>query len=448
MGSNPSTVQNTSQNGTQTGQQTGQQTGTQSGLQNTSTQSSPWAPALPAITSLLSGIGSLPTGVTPGQSGAIASLTGAAGAIPNFAPQAGTTANSLFGGGGASTYAPMQLDAYNNINASLAPLTNPANLNPMNTPGFSDALRTMGSDVTNQVNDQFAAAGRDLSPGNSTALARGLSQGEGGLIANQYNANAGNLTNAANTVYNAGSGTAGALTGFNQLGNTNALAGASLAGSIPGLALAPGQAQLGAANAGYNLPYGNFGSAESLLTPLAALGSSGSSTGSTSGTNSADSFGTSTGTSTGTGQTTSQTQVPLWQQILGGVMGGAGAAGSLFGAPAGGTSAASGIGSIGSSALSGIRSMLEPLAIFSDERIKENKERVGALHDGTPVWSYNYIGDPVPRIGLMAQEVERTRPDAVTTVGGIKAVDYGRATQRARAIGGLLDGLASLKKVA
>ena len=388
--------------------------------QTQQSQSSPWAPAVPALTSLLGGIGSLPTGVTPGQSGAIANLQSAAGGIPSFAPQASNTANSLFGGGGTGTYAPLQMDAYTNLQSSLSPLTNPANLNPMNTPGFGAALGTMNNDISNQVNDQFAAAGRDLSPGNTTALARGLSQGEGGLIANQYNANAGNLINAGNSVYGAGAGTAGALTGFNQLGNTNQLAGASLAGSIPGLALAPGQAQLGAANAGYNLPFGNIGSAESLLTPLAALGGQSN------------------------GSATSQTQVPLWQQILGGGLGAAGAAGSLFGAPAGGTSAASGIGS----GLSSLWSSLPSLATFSDERVKENKERVGALHDGTPVWSYNYIGDPVPRIGLMAQEVEKTHPDAVTTIGGIKAVDYGKATEKARAIGGLLDGLAGLKRAA
>jgi hypothetical protein len=375
--------------------------------QTQQSQSSPWSPAVPQLTSLLGNIGNINTGVTPGQSAGVNSLISGAGGIPSFAPQATNTANVLFGGGGASTYAPFQMDAYNKLNSSLAPLTNPGSLNPMSTPGFGDALRTVNSDITNQVNDQFAGAGRDLSPGNTTALARGLSQGEGGLIANQYNANAGNLTNASNSLYGAGAGTAGALTGFNQLGNANMLSGVGAAGAIPGLAMAPGQAQLGAANTGYNLPFGNLSSAESLLTPIAALG----------------------GQSSGTG--TSQTQVPLWQQILGGGMGAAGAAGSLFGAPAGGTSAVSGM-----------------MSLFSDIRVKENVDRIGELHDGSPVYSYNYIGDPVPRIGLMAQDVERTRPDAVTDVGGIKAVDYGKATERARAIGGLLDNLANLKRAA
>ncbi len=76
--------------------------------------------------------------------------------------------------------------------------------------------------------------------------------------------------------------------------------------------------------------------------------------------------------------------------------------------------------------------------MFSDERIKENKDEVGSLHDGTPVYSYNYIGDETPRIGLMAQDVEKTRPDAVREFGGIKAVDYDKATARSRAMKALL----------
>lgn len=78
------------------------------------------------------------------------------------------------------------------------------------------------------------------------------------------------------------------------------------------------------------------------------------------------------------------------------------------------------------------------LAMLSDERVKENKDEVGSLHDGTPVYSYNYIGDPMPRIGLMAQDVEKTRPDAVHDIGGIKAVDYDKATARSRAMKALL----------
>lgn len=271
-------------------------------------QTSPWSAAVPQLQGLLGQLGNVNNGVSPNQSAAAGSLVGAAGGLPNFGGQAAGSANALFGGGGANNQAGLLSGAYGNLQGSLSPLTNPANLNPYNTPGFSQALATMNNDISNSVNDRFAAAGRDLSPGNSTALARGLSQGEGGLIQGQYNANVGNLQNASNSLFGAGAGTAQGLTGFNQLGNQNMLAGAGLAGQIPGLSLAPGQAQLSAANLQHNLPLSNLGGYESLLTPLAALG------------------GQSSGTAT------QQTQTPLWQQLAGlGIAG----AGMLSGNPTG-----------------------------------------------------------------------------------------------------------------
>ena len=79
------------------------------------------------------------------------------------------------------------------------------------------------------------------------------------------------------------------------------------------------------------------------------------------------------------------------------------------------------------------------LGIFSDERLKENIEPVGELYDGTNVYRYNYIGDHMPRIGVMAQEIEQTRPDAVVEVGGFKAVNYGRATDLAASLARFVD---------
>ena len=105
------------------------------------------------------------------------------------------------------------------------------------------------------------------------------------------------------------------------------------------------------------------------------------------------------------------------------MLGGLGGIGTKGGGTVGGN-AISGIGSAISSALPG-------LAMFSDERLKEFIEPVGELYDGTNVYRYNYKGDPTPRIGLMAQEVEKTNPDAVTEIGGWKAVHYGKATQLA-----------------
>ncbi len=97
----------------------------------------------------------------------------------------------------------------------------------------------------------------------------------------------------------------------------------------------------------------------------------------------------------------------------------------------------SGGGTLGGNAISGLGSLAG--SIFSDERLKEDIEKVGELSDGQPVYKYRYIGDNVIQIGLMAQEVEKTRPDAVAEIGGYKAVDYGKATEFASQLSRFLE---------
>ena len=68
---------------------------------------------------------------------------------------------------------------------------------------------------------------------------------------------------------------------------------------------------------------------------------------------------------------------------------------------------------------------------FSDERLKENIQKVGKTNDGQPIYRYNYKGDPRTQIGLLAQEVEKDHPDAVGLAGGYKTVNYKKATEDA-----------------
>ena len=72
-----------------------------------------------------------------------------------------------------------------------------------------------------------------------------------------------------------------------------------------------------------------------------------------------------------------------------------------------------------------IAQIAAPFMARSDIRIKENIVPEGARWKGLQIYTYNYRGDPTPRRGVMAQEVEKVRPDAVTTIGGIKHVNYG-----------------------
>jgi hypothetical protein len=62
--------------------------------------------------------------------------------------------------------------------------------------------------------------------------------------------------------------------------------------------------------------------------------------------------------------------------------------------------------------------------LTSDIRIKENITPDGTWK-GHNVYHFNYIGDGLRRRGVMAQEVEQARPDAVMEIDGIKHVNYG-----------------------
>lgn len=63
--------------------------------------------------------------------------------------------------------------------------------------------------------------------------------------------------------------------------------------------------------------------------------------------------------------------------------------------------------------------------LFSDRRLKEDIHRVGKTDDGLPVYTYRYKGDQTVHMGVMAQDVEKVKPNAVHKVGKYKAVDYG-----------------------
>jgi len=84
----------------------------------------------------------------------------------------------------------------------------------------------------------------------------------------------------------------------------------------------------------------------------------------------------------------------------------------------------------GTGALSGsTQTAVTPGGLFSDVRMKENIREVGKTFDGQPVYAYNYKGDDRTQMGMIAQEVERKHPEAVGLAGGMKTVDYDKATR-------------------
>lgn len=78
------------------------------------------------------------------------------------------------------------------------------------------------------------------------------------------------------------------------------------------------------------------------------------------------------------------------------------------------------------SMLGGLLGFGGSLLSLSDKRAKENIERVGSIA-GQKIYKYTYKNDPSKKkyFGVMAQEVEKKRPDAVVDgPDGLKRVDY------------------------
>lgn len=239
----------------------GGSSGSQTGQTSQNTVSNPWAPSQPLLQSILGQLSSQGTGVTPGQQAGVANLQSAASGLPNFGAQgANIAANYL--SGAANTGVQNATGALTN---NLSGIANPASLNPMNTPGMATSLQYLQNQIANQVNGQFAGAGRDLSPANSQALGYGEAGGLAPILTGQYNQNVSNMTGANQNIFNAANMA-------NQSYLQNAGFGLGAASGQPGLALAPGQAQLGAANTAYGLPFSNIGTPEQMVLPIAGLG--------------------------------------------------------------------------------------------------------------------------------------------------------------------------------
>lgn len=337
--------------------------------QTSTSVSDPWSQATPLLQSLISKYSSVNTDPTANQTAATNNLVSAAGSTPNLTPQLSNAVSSTFGNAG------MLNNSYNQLNSNLGATASGANLNPYDTPGFGDSLKTMTSDITNQVKGVYAGSGRDPSGAGSfgQSLGRGLTQGLSPVLQSQYNTNVGNMLNANNTLYNAGLSTVGGLTG-----NTNAAL--AQAGMLPTAATAGANAQVGAANTQQGLQTQNL---QSILQAAGLLGGMGGTTNSTT-----NAQGT---------QTPANNPLSNW---IGGISAGAG----LLGA-------------------------------FSDERLKEDIKPVGKLYDGQNVYSYRFKGDNVPQIGLLAQEVEKKVPEAMGERSGYRTVRYDLATKKSAEMG-------------
>lgn len=73
--------------------------------------------------------------------------------------------------------------------------------------------------------------------------------------------------------------------------------------------------------------------------------------------------------------------------------------------------------------LLGIASVATPF-IPSDRRLKTDIRRVGRTNGGLPIYTYRYKGDQTFQMGVMAQDVEQSQPQAIgPEIGGYKTVN-------------------------
>ena len=200
--------------------------GTSTSTQQQTSQTSPYAGAAPALTGILGGLTSLVPGagsLTGAQGGALNTIEANANAGNPFAAPTAGVARGLLNGGGAQNNDAAIAANLSNYQGLLTPFANGSMVGQ--NKALQAQLGTIGSDVTNQVNSQFAAAGRDGSPDNYQALGRGIAQGEAPVIASQYNQDVQNQLNAAGSLYGAGNTTYGLLNQDQAAANANAQAG-------------------------------------------------------------------------------------------------------------------------------------------------------------------------------------------------------------------------------
>lgn len=95
----------------------------------------------------------------------------------------------------------------------------------------------------------------------------------------------------------------------------------------------------------------------------------------------------------------------------------------------------------GTGALSGsTTNSTQPVSFLSDGRMKEDIQEIGKTFDGQKIIKFRYKGSKHKEIGLLAQDVEQHHPDAITEHGGLKYVNYDKATTPSAARGHFASG--------
>lgn len=279
--------------------------GTSSTTQQSSSSLAPYSPATGSMNGILGSLGSMAGSagtLNPTESGAINQVIQNSNGTPNYSAPINSGTYGLLSGGGANNNNGAITQNLANYTSNIGSTANGSNIGG-NT-ALQPQLAQIATDTTNDVNSQFAAAGRDGSPANSMALGRGIAAGEAPVIASQYNTDVANQQAAAGNLYAAGNSTYGMLNNNQTQANTNFQNGVASIGSGVTAENAAPTAAINAAAMQFGIPASQLTTLLGSISPVAAQ------------------FGTQSGQSSGT-QTMSPTQqIAMLSQ----------AAGSLFGA--------------------------------------------------------------------------------------------------------------------
>lgn len=232
--------------------------GTSTSQQQQTSQNTGYVPAMTGVDGAVGGLNGLlgSAGLNKAQSDAIAQLTANGQAGNSYAAPIGASATGLLNGGGAQANDGAITGNLANYKAMLQPTADGTNI------GANSALKPLldaaSTDVTNSVNGQFAAAGRDMSPANSQALARGWATGVAPIVASQYNTDVQHQMDAINSIYNGGNTTYGILNGTQTAANNNQVAGAGQASTATQAQNYGPQQVLAAQQQAFNIPAQNY----------------------------------------------------------------------------------------------------------------------------------------------------------------------------------------------
>lgn len=297
----------------------------------------------------------------------------------------------MFGSGGG---------AANNFGTAGNALSNIANTptNPFAAPGFQNAVNTTLANVIPATSAGFIGGGRADSGLAQAAQTAAATNAVGNLALGQYNTQQGLNTNAANALGQQALGGLGVglnaaqLAGNNYINNQGQLINA--ANAAPGI----NQSVLG------NLT-GALGASTAVQQDL-----QGQLTDAVNRWN--------------YNQTLPWNMLTSFQNAVGGT--GYGSQSNSTATQPFFTNTAANIGSVAG----GIGSLIGGLALaFSDRDLKTDIHKVGESDSGFPLYSFRYKGEApgTTRIGLMAQDVMRERPEAVARTPWGLAVHYDRA---------------------